>query len=624
MERLFIGVLYTSYHGLGASFYDLFSIGTRFEFNKWNRWQIGSLSAVSVLSIIRPWIQKPVDQQLGEKYSGLLFDLTPFLAVGWSAWRATKDKREAFLTGAYFGVTHKITNVMQLSVARQSVWDEFRGTQHRAPRDYYEALELKRAQADFERRETQRHTKEAMRTRALLWVQTGTHMQEGTKTYKASLRSFEFYSAYTDLLKAQVDAYTHKGENDQALKAIGDMGKDIGTLSRGVRYRCYAAMIDAYQQLNQTGKLRELLEKMEQELPEIEKEEEMCSARHPDWGGYGYGERINIAKGYIYLQDQAKVTELMKTFPWESFKNYDSFKYRSPFVELFTAYNKTAYGEGGYGEDFFASWGLEGTVLKNAQQEFYFQAALKAIENDDDANAWINKITDAKDLPRIIRALAKKDLLDAAEALAKGANDGKVYRELARKRLEADQYDQAIALAEKVQNNAFMAEIAIAVHQKDRSQEAALRELLAQPTLPLLWQVRVAHILGEETAPYIAKDPFVGHYALFEMTKDKKQLQDASANREKNNEFYAKLIGEEYLRLGNVDSALAEVQTCRLRTLIEFVAQGMGEGLISPEKDFTTGLSRAAALSCRVDVAKRLQKDGHYQEALTLLNRSLN
>ena len=152
-------------------------------------------------------------------------------------------------------------------------------------------------------------------------------------------------------------------------------------------------MLSAYHQMDKQDEVIKLLNKMERE-----------ASNRNDFDKLDFIHvTIRVAKWRCSLENYEKVNEHMKSIPpnWNDYRCY--------LTELFETYNRVKYGQEGYGEAFFADWNLQGDRLKGVQEEFYFQAALKAVENKDFENAkeWAPKAGNFVSREKVYKAIAE-------------------------------------------------------------------------------------------------------------------------------------------------------------------------------------------------------------------------
>ena len=201
-------------HGVGAACYGILSIKTKFNLKNWTRIQAGALLGTALINITRPYTQRWLDKKLTERYSGLIYDLTPLLAIGMATYNATKNKRGALLTSIYFAAVHKALNLIEHRRAKKQVWDEYEAKKIKEPSNYYEKLALRDGQNEHQKSQIE----ECIRLQSLSLIRQG-KVQKGIKKYKGTLswgrRMMKLFCDEQALLHAQLDYYLQYGKHSE-------------------------------------------------------------------------------------------------------------------------------------------------------------------------------------------------------------------------------------------------------------------------------------------------------------------------------------------------------------------------------------------------------------------------
>ena len=622
MNAVLSGVLVATYHGLGTSIYNIFSISTKGDMGKWTRWQWGGLVGTTALSVFRPTIQKRLDERLGKTKSRYFFDLTPFIVMGFTQWKANRLLKPSLCAGAYFACIHKIINWQQHAMAWDRVWSgRFLPEQRAEPQTYYEALALAQGLAERAKQKMDWVIKDGGLIQSLCLIQTG-EVERGTTLFWERRDKYSITFLPEKLLDAQVSYHIRNFEFEAACAFIQTTERSIDGLSYWDRFSCYEVMIRAYGEMKKTDELLALLGQMEQELPEIERKETDPLRNRYSSNDYDYKHRLMIAKGYCYLDDQdSKILELMNV---QTTHNND---YTTNVRALFDTYIEQKFGTAQFDVGFADRLKCSPRRKESIVEAFNVRIALRYIQSEEyeQAAPFARKTHREESLKALVEAYVKKDQLDQAELYAKKMDSRGIYQTIGQAYLEARNFDKALEMAEEARDQSFRALVYLTFRTIDNLYEEPLRALLQDASTSLVMQARITHALGEDLSAIeespASSEKVLAYLVLANDTKDNSYLQKAKGVAEgasgENGWSYLP-VAKSLLEKNQVEAAFTLIKKApRIFYPMLFEAYQSMEDL--DPYDHFQGLAQLEAYQLRVDLAKSLQSEGKYAEALAFL-----
>jgi pentatricopeptide repeat protein len=622
MNTVLGGVLVTTYHGLGASIYNIFSLSTKGDMGKWTRWQWGGLVGTTALSVFRPTIQKRLDERLGKTKSRYFFDLTPFIVMGFTQWKANRLLKPSLCAGAYFACVHKVINWQQHAMAWDRVWSgRFLPEQRAEPQTYYEALALEQGRAEKAKQKMDWVRKDGGLIQSLCLIQTG-EVERGTALFGERREKYGITFLPEKLLDAQISYHIRRHEFEAACACIQTTERSITGSHYWDRFSCYEVMLQAYGKMKKTDELLALLRQMEQELPEIERKETDPLRDRYTRSDYDYKHRLMVAKGYCYLEDQDdKIVQLMNV------QMTHNIHYTTNMRTLFDTYIKQKFGTDQFDpmltEKLECSLGRKESIV----EAFNVRVALRYIESAEYGQAapFAHKVHREEPLKALVEAYIKKGQLGQAELCAKKMNGRGIYQTIGQAYLEAGNFDKALEMAGEARDQSFIASVYLAFRTIGDPYEEPLRAQLKDGSTSLVMKARIICALGEDLSAIEASptssEKVLAYLALANDTKDDRYLGKAKevAEGASGEDGWSYLpVARSLLEKNQVEAAFTLIKKApRIFYPMLFETYQSMEGL--DPYDHFQGLDTLEAYQRRVDLANSLQKEGKYAEALGFL-----
>lgn len=622
MNAVLGGILVTTYHGLGASIYNILSLSTKGDMGKWTRWQWGGLVGTTALNVFRPTIQKRLDERLGKTKSRYFFDLTPFIVMGFTQWKANRLLKPSLCAGAYFACIHKIINWQQHSMAWDRVWSSrFLPEQRAEPQTYYEELALAQGLAEKAKQKMDWTIKDGGLIQSLCLIQTG-EVERGAALFQERRDKYNITFLPEKLLDAQVSYHIRSGEFQAACEAIQATERSMSVSSYWNRFSCCEVMIRAYGEMKKTDELLALLGQMEQELPEIERKETDPLSNRYSSSSYDYKHRLMIAKGYCCLDNQDhKILELMNV--QATHNNH----YTANIRALFDTYIKHKFGTDQFDAGLADRLECSPRRKESIVEAFNVRVALRYIDSEEYARAtpFARGVRGEESLKALVEAYVKKGQLDQAELYAQKMDGRGIYQTIGQAYLEAHNFAKALEMARETRDQSFIALVYLTFRTLEDTYEEPLRALLENPSTSLVMKARITHALGDDLAAIeespVSSDKVLAYLALANDTKDDRYLQKAKASAERatgENGLSYLPVAKTLLERNQVEAAFTLIKKApRIFYPMLFSAYESMEDLDA--YDHFQGLSQLEAYQLRVDLAKSLQTEGKYAKALAFL-----
>jgi len=200
-----------------------------------------------------------------------------------------------------------------------------------------------------------------------------------------------------------------------------------------------------------------------------------------------------------------------------------------------------------------------------------------------------------------------------------------IYQTIGQAYLEAGNFDKALEMAEEARDQSFRALVYLTFRTIDNPYEEPLRALLEDASTSLVMQARITHALGEDLSAIEASptssEKVLAYLALANDTKDDRYLRKAKevAEGASGEDGWSYLsVARSLLEKNQVETAFTLIKKApRIFYPMLFETYQSMEDL--DPYDHFHGLDQLEAYQLRVDLAKSLQSEGKYAEALAFL-----